>query len=102
MLFTLHSSLLLQHKRHKEIVGPGCQDADGYSPEQQFVEQGGPVFFFGRGARIREPPEENGLMALDCAPSTVQANSAPQKALYFPPAPESVGITQEPLHRWWN
>lgn len=28
---------------------------------------------FGLEPRIRDPPEEKGLMALDCAPSTVQA-----------------------------
>lgn len=31
---------------------------------------------FGVEPRIREPPEENGLIALDCAPIMVQAKSA--------------------------
>lgn len=52
---------------------------------------------FGVDPRIKEPPEENGLMALDCAPITVHAKSAeelkPADAARFGISGNSAGAT---------
>ena len=95
--FSVKPNITLQNHSDHKVINSAGDHADGDRYHEKTVKQLIAFFFFRGGTRIREPPEENGLMALDWAPRIVQANNTgalkPTEAARFGISGNNAGAT---------